>query len=158
MFCINCGSDISENDRVCPNCGHIIGAPKNEFRGAVNENNIASLEKRAKAFLVDACICVAIYLLISIFIWKFAVYVWPFAVIAYFGLSVGGAKNATWGMFFKGIKVVKYKDGGKVTIPIAMLRAFLTVVFAFTFLFLIKDKEGRRLNDIITGTMVIDLT
>ena len=51
MFCISCGSDISENDKVCPNCGHIIGAPAKTGYAQVSQNETAPLEKRIKAFV-----------------------------------------------------------------------------------------------------------
>ena len=156
MFCINCGSDINENDKVCPNCGHVIGTAVYSYSSQINENKIASLEKRVKAFISDMGIMLILFLLMSIFLWGMAAYVWPVAVIAYFTVTVSGQHSATWGMASKGLKVVNAKDGGKVTALNAFIRAILTILFACTLLFLIRNKEGRQLSDILTGTMVIE--
>ncbi len=156
MFCINCGSDINENDKVCPNCGYVIGTAVNSYSQQINDNKIASLEKRIRAFLSDMGIMLVLYLGLSIFLWGLAKYVWPFAVIAYFTVTVAGRHSATWGMASKGIKVVNAKDGGKVSYAVALIRAILTILFVVTLLFLIRNKEGRRLNDILTGTMIIE--
>ena len=156
MFCINCGSDINENDKVCPNCGHIIGTTAASYNSQINENKVAGLEKRIRAFISDMGIMLLLFLALSIFLWGLAKYVWPFVVIAYFTVTVAGRHSATWGMASKGIKVVNVKDGGRVPTGIALLRAILTLLFAVTLLFLISNKEGRRLNDILTGTMVAE--
>lgn len=156
MFCINCGSDINENDKVCPNCGHVIGTAANSNASQINENKIASLELRIKAFISDMGIMLILFLALSIFLWGLAKYVWPVAVIAYFTVTVAGRHSATWGMASKGIKVINAKDGGRVSTGVSLLRAVLTIVFAVTLLFLIRNKEGRRLNDILTGTMVVE--
>ena len=156
MFCINCGSDINENDKVCPNCGHVIGTAVHSYSSQVNENKIASLEIRVKAFVSDMGIMLILFLALSIFLWGMAVYVWPVAVIAYFTVTVTGRHSATWGMASKGLKVVNAKDGGRISALTAFFRAILTILFAFTLIFLIRNKEGRQLNDILTGTMVIE--
>ncbi len=157
MFCINCGCDISETDKVCPNCGHIIGLSAEAHGYQVNENQPATLEQRVRAFVSDMCIMLLALVLLSVLLWGLAIYVWPFIVIAYFTFTVSGLHSATWGMASKGIKVVNAKDGGRVGTLTALLRAVLTIVFAVTFLFLIRNKEGRRLNDILSGTAVISL-
>jgi len=158
MFCIKCGADVREGERICPVCGNAVSESV-VFTGRLNDDKpiCASLSKQTKAYLIDIVIVLGLFLLSWSILWGYAVYALPVIFILYFSLTVAGEKSSTFGMRIQRIKVVDERDDGRVSIIKAVIRCVLSLIFYITGIVFIKDKEGRRVVDMITGTRVVEI-
>ena len=128
----------------------------------------ASPGTRLVGYIVDIAITFAVILVITLvgviltaifapfaIIWILALIIVPLAYFPYFWTKTG----QTPGMKLMGIKVVRDKDGGPVTMGSAILRLIgywiSGAVFYLGYIWIFVDKRKRGWMDLIAGTIVI---
>lgn len=158
MFCVKCGADIREGEKICPICGASI-SEATVFTGRINSDipACAALGKRVKAYLIDLAIVFGLFMLTWSILWGYAVYSLPIIFILYFTLTISGEKSATFGMQLQRIKTIDDNDSGRISILKSFAICFLSLIFFVTGIIFIKDKEGRRVVDMITKTRVVEM-
>lgn len=126
--------------------------------------------RRVFAFLIDYTIILILTILAAIFIailgiltlglgWLLYAIMFPLVALSYIALTMGGKKQATWGMRAMNIRLMRL-DGLNVDILLAIvhsvlfwaLNAILTPFILLAPLFL--DRK-RTLHDLLLGTLVV---
>lgn len=125
--------------------------------------------KRILAFLIDYVmvgILVTISAVMIFFIgfitlgagWLLYAILLPLVALSYVAWTMGGPKQATWGMQLMGIKLARY-DGQPIDWMTALVHAVLfwatTVIFAPLLLAPLFLEHKRMLHDLAMGTVVV---
>ena len=126
--------------------------------------------RRMMAFLMDyviiAILCVIAHLVVGVLgiltlglAWLLYAILIPLVAIAYVGLTLGGSKQATFGMQFFSIKLSRL-DGGRVDGFLAILHSILfwlghVTLTPFMLLISLFSSKKRLIQDILLGTVVI---
>lgn len=125
--------------------------------------------KRILAFFIDYVmvgVLVAISAVIIFFVgfitlgagWLLYAILVPLVALSYIAWTMGGPKQATWGMQMMGIKLARY-DGQPIDWMTALVHAVLfwatTVIFAPLLLAPLFLEHKRMLHDLALGTLVV---
>lgn len=125
--------------------------------------------KRILAFFIDYVmvgVLVAISAVIIFFVgfitlgagWLLYAILLPLVALSYVAWTMGGPKQATWGMQMMGIKLARY-DGQSIDWMTALVHAVLfwatTVIFAPLLLAPLFLEHKRMLHDLAMGTLVV---
>ncbi len=158
MFCFKCGADVSAQDTVCPVCG----APVNQTQASGDlppAHREVSFRDRALSFAIDMLVMLGVWFVMFQFLYGVSFYLLPVVMLAYFTVTVGGQRAATFGQRCMKIRVVNTKTGGAPSYSKALLRAvFLLIAVGFLGLgcALYFVAGGRMLHDLVSGTRVVD--
>ena len=157
MFCFKCGSDISEQDRVCPVCGASVNRTE-EVGQLPPQHKAVSFADRAAAMGIDMLILLGVWFLLFQLVYTVSFYLLPVLFLFYFTWSIGGVRQATWGQRCLKIRVVNTRTGGAVGYARALVRAAMLgvsigVVGLGCVIYFITG--GRMLHDLVSGTQVV---
>ncbi len=158
MFCFKCGADVTAQDTVCPVCGAPVNLTQDsgELPPAHRE---VSFRDRALSFAIDILVMLGIWFVMFQFLYDISFYLLPVAVLAYFTVTVGGVRAATFGQRCLKMRVVDTKTGRAPGYPKALLRGVFVLISVGLFglgcvLYFVTG--GRMLHDLVSGTRVVD--
>lgn len=143
--------------------GRRIGSDRRE---AADDMDAATVGQRVVAFIIDACILLAVWPLAALFsvvslftLTPVILALIPLVPLVYHTAFIANPGSATLGMRLMGIRVVRAADGGQPDWPQAII---LTLLFyasiaasGLILLWCLFDEKGRCLHDILSGTRIV---
>jgi uncharacterized RDD family membrane protein YckC len=135
---------------------------------AVSDANFDGISwRRTAAFLFDAFVLLAIFILLQILniltfftLSPLLTFLWPaFLFVLYDTVLIGGRGSATLGMRLMALKAINHQgnEPGNLQAFVLSVLFYLSVSFTFGFVLLVAlfNNKGRCLHDIVTGVFII---
>jgi uncharacterized RDD family membrane protein YckC len=169
MYCVNCGAQVSAADKICAQCGQVVGggAVTMAAGGAGGVADVyAGFWRRLCAYLIDCFVILVGYIVLSVILVGLPKEVKPlisFLVIVvaqwlYFAIGWSSAAQGTIGKRALGIKVAGL-DGNRIGLGRATGRYFAQILTALTlgvgYAMIVFTRRRQALHDVIAGTVVV---
>ncbi len=170
MYCIYCGHQLEEGQKVCLNCGKILVSSEERQVSKENSKVYAGFLVRLTAYMIDSIIIGMIGFSIEFFLEIASVvgsfqtpellptFITSIISLLYFAGLESSTNQATFGKMFLGIKVID-QTGNQISFARAAVRYFSKILSDITFcigyIMIIFTNKKQALHDMIANTYVI---